>query len=259
MQHVILEDHLLNKLQIQNLGLNMRDKSLQHSQKKQKVKREFKLHPWNVLNMWNWITSLLFNQHTHTHTHTPSKTGKAIGLNFTPEMFLICEIELLHCCLTNTHTHTHIHLPKLGKPLIVNPVKFLWTDDILVKIFQYKGETRNNVQGSTDCLKFRKRHSGQSVTVIAKETELIWFIEFPYGCYNMLLYEGVSFSKWCHLYLSSWISGVTGFNCIMLRNIVSRACFLLGNLSVWQSSKSLPVGGALTGRSLPSRRRGSAP
>ena len=45
MQHVILEDHLLNKLQIQNLGLNMRDKSLQHSQKKQKVKREFKLHP----------------------------------------------------------------------------------------------------------------------------------------------------------------------------------------------------------------------
>lgn len=159
----------------------------------------------------------------------------------------------------HTHTHTHIHLPKLGKPLIVNPVKFLWTDDILVKIFQYKGETRNNVQGSTDGLKFRKRHLGQSVTVIGKEAELIWFIEFPYGCYNMLLYEGVSFSKWCHLYLSSWISGVTGFNCIMLRNIVSRACFLLGNLSIWQSSKSLPVGGALTGRSLPSRRRGSTP
>ena len=42
-----------------------------------------------------------------------------------------------------------------------------------MKIFQYKGETSNNVQGSIDCLKFRKRHSGQSVTVIGKEAELI--------------------------------------------------------------------------------------
>ena len=45
----------------------------------------------------------------------------------------------------------------------------------------------------------------------------------------------------------------------MLRNIVSCAYFLLGSLSIWQSSKSLPVGGSLTGRSLSSGRRGSAP
>lgn len=169
--------------------------------------------------MWNWITSLLFNQHTDTHKK---------------------------------------QLPKLGKRLVVIPVKFLWTDDIFVRIFQNKGETSNNVSGVNDCLKFRKRHSGQSVTVFGKEAELIRFIEFPYGCYSMLLYEGVSFSEWCHLQLSSWISGITGFNCVMLRNIVSCAYFLLGSLSIWQSSECLPVGGALTGRSLSSGRRGSA-
>ena len=66
MQHIILEDHLnknansrlqvhlliplLTVVNFDTLDLNMRDKSLQHSQKKQKVRREFKLHPCSVHN-----------------------------------------------------------------------------------------------------------------------------------------------------------------------------------------------------------------
>ena len=61
---------------------------------------------------------------------------------------------------------------EVGKPLVVNTVKFLWTDDVLVKIFQYKRDIGNNVQLSTDCLKFSKRNSGQSVTVIVTDAEL---------------------------------------------------------------------------------------
>ena len=85
-------------------------------------------------------------------------------------MFLIYEIELLHCCLTKKQERKK--LPEVGKPLVVNTVKFLWTDDVLVKIFQYKRDIGNNVQLSTDYLKFSKRNSGQSVTVIVTDAEL---------------------------------------------------------------------------------------
>lgn len=56
------------------------------------------------------------------------------SLNFTLEVFLIHEIVLLYCCVRT-----------MEKPLVVNIVKFLWPDDVLVKISQYTRRHLDNM------------------------------------------------------------------------------------------------------------------